>query len=104
MANNEAGLQRERRRAEELQGQIATQVEHGNADLRPILTRLERILSSINDKLDRRRSGGSGPDEYYRQIEQVRQDFTAYNSIGIDSRRYFGHSGQLDNYDPFNRD
>ncbi|WP_231104243.1 hypothetical protein [Xanthomonas graminis] len=103
MATNEAGLQRERIRAEELQRQIATQFEQGCTILQPMLTRLNGIISNINAKLDGTRRGGSGPDEYRHQIEEVRQDFTAYNSAGIDSRRHFGHSGQLDNYDPYNR-
>jgi hypothetical protein len=104
VATNEAGLQRERIRAEELQSQIATQVEQGCTVLQPILTRLDGIISNINAKLDGRRRGGSGPDEYRHQIEEVRQDFNACNSVGIDSSRHFEHSGQLENYNPYNRD
>jgi hypothetical protein len=104
LATNVAGLQREHSSALQLRNQIAQQVANGYPNLQLLQNKVDGILGNIDQKLAGTRSGGSGPDEYRHQIEEVRQDFNACNSVGIDPSRHFEHSGQLDNYNPYNRD
>ncbi|UKE76529.1 hypothetical protein [Xanthomonas graminis] len=100
--NNEAGLQRERSRALPLRNQIAVQVASGYPNLQPLVDRLDTMLGRINQKLAGTRSGGSGPDDYFRQIEDVRDEFNRFNREAPEPLD-FAHRAQLDNYDPYDR-
>ncbi len=102
-AINASGLQTVRGEAEQLRSQIAAQVNQEGPGLQPTLNTLNIIIGRIDAKL-RGARGRNGPDEYREAIAQVRRDFNAYNSAGIDSGRHFGYSGQLDDYNPYARD
>ncbi|WP_081044676.1 hypothetical protein [Xanthomonas translucens] len=98
VATNEGGLQSARNRAQQLKDRIAAQVAYGYPGLQPLVNRLDGMLVRINEKLQGTRSGGSGPDEYLTQIEQVRGEFSRFNREAPDPVQDFAHSVQL--YDP----
>ncbi|UKE70463.1 hypothetical protein K8O61_05325 [Xanthomonas cerealis pv. cerealis] len=95
VATNEAGLQAVLREAQQLSLEIAEQAEHGDPGLQPILESLNKTIRKINGKLNGS-LGSRGPDEYRSEIQQVRQDFNAFNeAAGGYQGANFGYSGVL---------